>query len=172
LKRILLLRHAKARPGDAATVDADRPLDPRGEAAATTVGRYLARAGWLPDTVLCSAARRARETLEGLWRDWSHHPPAAFEEGLYAAGPAELLARLRAVEPETASVLVVGHNPTIQQAALDLAGGGSRAAYAQMKARFPTAGLAVLEADVSDWSGLRPGTADLRAFFGPEDIPG
>lgn len=172
MKRILLLRHAKARPGDAATRDADRPLDPRGEAAATAVGGYLARAGWLPEAVLCSAARRARETLEGLWREWPNHPPAAYEEGLYAAGPAELLARLRAVGPETESVLVVGHNPTIQQAALDLAGGGSRAAYAQMKARFPTAGLAVLEAEVTDWSRLGPGTADLRAFFGPGEIPG
>ncbi|HKL77263.1 MAG TPA: histidine phosphatase family protein [Gammaproteobacteria bacterium] len=171
MKRILLLRHAKARPGDADTLDADRPLDPRGEAAATAVGGYLARAGWLPDAVLCSAARRARETLEGLWRDWPHQPPAVYEEALYAAGPADLLARLQEADPETETVLVVGHNHTIQQAALDLAGGGNTAAYAQMKARFPTAGLALLEADVADWSELHPGGADLRAFVGPEDVP-
>jgi phosphohistidine phosphatase len=172
LKRILLLRHAKASRGDPATADRDRPLDPRGEEAAPAVGGYLARAGWLPDSVLCSAARRARDTLHGLWRDWPHHPPVAYEEALYTAGPADLLARLQKVAPDTETVLVVGHNPTIQQAALDLAGGGSRAAYAQMKARFPTTGLAVLEADVTEWSGLYPGTADLRAFFGPEEIPG
>jgi len=171
LKRIFLLRHAQAEGQDPAGSDFERPLTERGQAAAAAVGAYMARVGWRPAAVLCSPARRARETWDALARDWPAPRPSAENAELYEAGPAQVVACLHHVPADADSVLVVGHNPAIQQAALDLAGGGNTAAYAQMKARFPTAGLALLEADVADWSELHPGGADLRAFVGPEDVP-
>ena len=170
MKRILLMRHAKASRDEPGLADFDRPLAPRGTEAAPAMGAWIQQAGWRPEVVLCSAARRARDTLDGVWRDWPSRPPVRFEDALYTATAWDLLARLREVEAATASILVVGHNPTIQQAAVDLAGGGDIEAYGRMKDKFPTAALAVLEADVPEWLALNPGGADLRAFVRPRDL--
>lgn len=170
MKRILFLRHAQADSADAAGRDFDRPLSLRGEGAAPLVGSYMATSGWLPERVVASAARRARDTLEGLWRDWPTRPPTLVEADLYGAGPGELLQRLRRLPETEDSVLLVGHNPAIQQAALDLAGGGDPEAYAAMRAKFATAALAVLDADVDRWADLGPGRAELAAFVRPKDL--
>jgi len=170
LKRILLLRHAKSSHAEADASDFDRPLNHRGQAAAPRMGAYMAGAGWLPQRVLCSAARRARDTVEGLWRDWPEQPPAQVESDLYGADAGDLLERLRRLPDDEESVLLVGHNPAIQQAALDLAGTGDPDLYAAMRAKFPTAALAVLDAEVGRWGDLGPGCATLTAFVGPRDL--
>lgn len=172
MKRILLLRHAKSSHDEPAADDFDRPLNPRGQAAAPLVGACMAERGWLPERVLVSAARRARETVEGLWPDWPQQPPTLVESGLYGASARDLVERLRNLPDDEASVLLVGHNPAIQQAALDLAGSGDPDTYAGMRAKFPTAALAVLDADVARWADLGPGCAELAAFVRPKDLGG
>lgn len=169
-KRILLLRHAKADPGASGEADIDRALTTRGQAAAPVMGDYMGSAGWIPERVLCSAARRARETLEALWQGWPGQPPVQVENALYGASPDDLLARLRRLPEEEDSVLLVGHNPAVQQLALDLAGGGDPEPYSAMRAKFPTAALAVLEAELAAWDDLGPGAADLNAFVRPRDL--
>lgn len=134
------------------------------------MGEHMATQGWLPEQVLCSAARRAQETLEGLWQNWAAQPPAQVERGLYGAGARELRERLRRLPEATDSVLLIGHNPAIQQLALDLAGTGETEAYAAMQAKFPTAALAVLEAEVGRWNALEPGGAVLVDFVRPKDL--
>ncbi|MFB6259712.1 MAG: histidine phosphatase family protein [Thiohalorhabdaceae bacterium] len=172
MKRIMLLRHAKASPESDAGKDFDRPLTPRGEGAAPLMGRHMAATGRIPARVVVSAARRARDTVEGLWRDWPSSPPTSVEADLYGVEPAGLMERLKRLPDDEDSVLLVGHNPAIQQAALDLAGGGDEGAYAAMRAKFPTAALAVLDAEVERWTDLRPGVAELIAFVRPKDLDG
>lgn len=172
MKRILLLRHAKSSHDDPAASDFDRPLAVRGENAAPRMGARMAAAGWIPERVVVSAARRARDTVEALWRDWPQQPPTLVESDLYGAGAADLLDRLRRLPDAEGTVLLVGHNPAIQQTALDLAGTGDADAYAAMRAKFPTAALAVLDAEVAHWADLRPGCAVLSAFVRPGDLDG
>lgn len=172
MKRILLLRHAKSSHEDPALADFDRSLNARGQRAAPLMGGHMAAQGWLPERVLCSAARRARDTVEGLWRDWPRQPPALVESALYQATADDLLERLRRLPDDETSVLVVGHNPAIHQVALDLAGTGDRDTYAAMRGKFPTAALAVLDAEVGHWAGLASGCAILTAFVRPADLTG
>ncbi|MEF8792452.1 SixA phosphatase family protein [Thiohalorhabdus sp.] len=172
MKRILLLRHAQSSHENDGGGDFARRLTPRGEGAAPLMGRHMAAAGRIPERVVVSAARRARDTVEGLWRDWPTRPPTLVEGELYGAAPGELMSRLRGLPDGEASVLLVGHNPAIQQTALDLAGSGDGEAYAAMRAKFPTAALAVLDAEVERWTNLGPGCAKLTAFVRPRDLEG
>ena len=135
VERLVLLRHAKSSWADPDLDDHDRPLKGRGRRAAGIVGTYLRDAGLVPDVVLCSSATRARQTLALLAL-----PDATqvyVEDELYGASPNEVLTRLRLVPDEVASVLLVGHNPTLEDL-LDLLvdAGGS------LPDRFPTAAVA------------------------------
>ena len=169
MKRILLLRHAKASPGESETGDFQRPLTEWGQTAAGMVGQYMANRGLIPERAICSAARRARETLDGLWQAWPERPQADWEETLYGATAATLNQRLTILPETLASVLVVGHNPGIEELARDLAGGGEPQALALMRTKYPTAALAVLDADIDSWADLRTGVADLTAFVRPQE---
>ena len=84
-RELILLRHAKSSWGQAELADHDRPLNGRGRRQAPLVGAWLAAEDCEPDLVLCSSARRARETLEGLLGASGWQPPVVFEEGLYHA---------------------------------------------------------------------------------------
>ncbi|MFA9460525.1 SixA phosphatase family protein [Thiohalorhabdus sp. Cl-TMA] len=170
MKRILLMRHAKSSREEAGLADYDRPLNERGQKVAPRMGGYLRDAGLVPDRILCSSARRTRETLEQLWSEWETLPNVAFEDGLYTATAASLLERLHALSADTGTVLVVGHNPAIQEAAVDLAGGGPPAAYGRMKAKFPTGAVAVLVLEGDSWAGVGRGRADLERFVAPADL--
>jgi phosphohistidine phosphatase len=165
MKRIHLLRHAKS-SWKTGLPDHDRPLASRGRRAGKAIARHMLEQGIVPELVLCSTARRARETLERL------EPALAtsdvrFEPELYGASTATLLDRLRAVEDTVGSVLLVGHNPGMQRLALDLA--RSTAAAPGIEAKFPTAALATLEFPGA-WPALAPATAELTAFVRPRDL--
>ena len=129
------------------------------------MGSYLEDSGIAPDLVLCSSSARTRETLERL--RLADDVPVVFEEGLYAASASSLLARLREVEDDVESVLLIGHNPGMQDLALDLASSGDELDAVERK--FPTAALATLEFEGA-WSELAPGGALLAAFVKPKQL--
>ena len=162
-RNLALLRHAKSSWSDPDLADHDRPLTSRGRRGATRMGRYLRDTGFAPDLVLCSSATRARETLELL-----KLPPRSsvlVEDQLYGASATELVARLRGVDDTARSVLLIGHNPGIQDAATRLASKPERLAE-----KFPTAGLAVLVIPNAPWTDLQPGIGDLRSFVAPRSL--
>ncbi len=166
MKRIYLLRHAETQPpGNNPARDMDRPLSDRGHRHAIRVGRYAALCEWVLDRILCSEALRARQTAEAFAAAGSRAPPIEADPCLYQAGPRDLLEYLRSLAETDVSVLLVGHSPSIQEVAVHLAGTGDSVAYARMRAKFPTAALAVLDADIQRWSGLGTGGAELRAFI-------
>ena len=157
MKRLYLLRHAKSSWTDAGLADHDRPLAPRGRRAAKAIGRHLHKQGIEPELVLCSSATRARETLERLGLQG-----AEIEPELYGAGAVALLARLREVPTDVASVMLIGHNPGMQELALLLA--RAEPHVRELEVKFPTAALATLA--IRGWRTLGAGTAELSASSG------
>lgn len=168
--RLLLLRHAKsswAKPGQD---DLERPLAPRGERAAVALSHWLASQNLVPDRVLCSPARRTRDTLAAL--TVARPDRIAIAPGLYEPPSGDYQSVINKLGGDAKVLLVVGHNPAIQATATLLAGEGDPALYAEMAAKYPTGGLAILSFERSAWAGLRPKTGRLDAFVRPRDLPG
>ena len=161
---LLILRHAKSAWDDPAAPDHERPLNERGRRAAPAMGRRIAAANLRPDLVLCSSARRALETWELVAPELEARPKLAVERGLYLCGPDALLARLRRLGPEDC-VLLVAHNPDLQDLALELAGEGAPATLRALAVKLPTGGLVALS--LADWKTLGPGAARLHLFATP-----
>jgi phosphohistidine phosphatase len=166
------MRHAKSSWDDPTLSDHDRPLAPRGRRAAQRMAQHLDSEDVHPDLVLCSSALRARETLEPLLPTLSGRAAVHVENDLYGADADHLLARLRAVAPPISSVLLVGHNPSLQLLALSLAGRGSDLAMEQLQTKFPTGALATLALGSTKWSRLAPGRAFLKQLLLPRQLPG
>jgi phosphohistidine phosphatase len=168
MKTIYLLRHAKSSWADTGINDLDRPLALRGQRAAQKIANHLRRQGVSPAILLCSSARRARETLALVAPAFGSATEHAVEEGLYAASAAQLLGRLRRIPDRTASVMIIGHNPGLQDVAVTLVGHG--AWLERLREGFPTAALAVLRSPIASWSELRPREAELIDFVVPRGL--
>jgi phosphohistidine phosphatase len=163
LKTLYILRHAKAVAEDREG-DAERPLAKRGRKAAAAMGEYLATLQPVPRLVLCSTARRTRETLDQLLPALKPAPEVIYEEGLYLTAARRLLERLQRLPENAESVLLIGHNPSLHQLASTLASDNS--AFAD---GFPTAALAVLRLP-GRWDGLRPHQARLLDYQTPKSL--
>jgi phosphohistidine phosphatase len=161
LKTLYLLRHAKA--GESPLGDAARPLVKKGRKAAEAMGAFLGTLEPAPELVLCSTAVRTRETLELVLTGLSLPRSVLFEEELYLAEPAALLARLHEVPAATAAVLVIGHNPGLHELGARLATEPGRLAEG-----FPTAALAAFM--LKDWAELRWHRAKLKLYRTPKDL--
>jgi phosphohistidine phosphatase len=166
-RRLILLRHAKSAWPDVA--DHDRPLAGRGRRAAPAAGRWLREAGHVPDLVLCSTALRARETWQLAEEELGAHPRTAFEQRVYGASPAELLDLARQTPSGVRTLMIVGHEPTMSDLTLELAGDDRGPALDQVRAKFPTAAIAIL-AFTGSWPELGPGKARLADFVVPGDL--
>jgi phosphohistidine phosphatase len=166
MQTLYLLRHAKSSWDDPTLPDHERPLAPRGRRDAKRIAKHLRRLGLEPELILCSSAARTRETLE-LLRPAVGASEVIVEEDLYGASSDELLARIRLVPDSVASVMLIGHNPGLEQLALALASAGDE--LEQLAAKFPTAALATL-AVANSWSRLAPGDATLEAYVVPKQL--
>ena len=163
--RLLLLRHAKSAYPDG-VADHDRPLAPRGIREAALAGDWLRANVPTIDGVLCSTATRTRQTLERTGID----APARYEERLYGATPGVLIEEINKVSDEVATLLVVGHEPTMSDVSLILAGtdGTDTSALERISDKYPTSAIAVFTVP-GDWAGLEPGRAALTAFHVPRE---
>jgi len=170
MRTLFLLRHAKSSWDDPDLGDYDRPLAHRGRKAAAAMGVAMAERGWLPDLALVSPALRARDTWERLAAELPAPVETRFETAIYMASPDDLLGLLRAA-PETArTVLLVGHNPGLEDCAGLLAGPGSDPeARSRLAEKFPTAALARFDIPPGP-TGLQPGGAALTDFLRPRDL--
>ena len=163
---LYLLRHAKSSWDDPGLADRDRPLAPRGRRAAERMAEHLRAHDVRPGLVLCSPAVRARQTLAAVTAALGD-PPTTVEDGLYGGEPEHVVARLREVPDTTEAVMVIGHDPTLQDLALELAGGGDD--LPRLREKLPTGALATLAFEGS-WRDLAPGRATLEAFVVPRDL--
>lgn len=170
MKKLLLLRHAKSSRDDPSLADFERPLAPRGVRAAPRMGRELAARDWLPERALVSPAVRTHATWDLLAAEWPDRPPAEFPETLYDASAEEILAELRGAPERVSTLLVLGHNPGIQEIADRISGDASdQKALARLREKFPTAGLARLVFD-GKWRELDFAGARLTHCLRPKDL--
>ncbi|MER6736104.1 SixA phosphatase family protein [Streptomyces puniciscabiei] len=164
LRRLVVLRHAKSAWPEGVE-DHRRPLAPRGLRDAPAAGRALAEADCLPDLALCSTAVRARRTWELASAEWGTPPPVRYDRRLYGAGVQELLAVVREAPPEVETLLLVGHNPGLEELVLELARDGLDDTLERVRTKFPTAAIAVLSWHGPGWPALGPGTALLTSLI-------
>ena len=156
----MLLRHAKSDWPDVS--DQARPLAKRGRRDAPAVGRWLRDHGYLPDVVVCSTARRTRQTWELIAPVLDGSPSVTFEPRAYGASAMTLLYLASELPDRCRAALIIGHNPGISDLAASLDAGESHL-------RFPTAAVAVLEFG-GDWPDLAPGHTRLLDFAVPDDM--
>lgn len=162
MKILLLLRHAKSSWKDESISDFDRPLNERGKKAAQAIGRYIRKQKIMPDLVLSSPAVRARETTGIITTTAKLTAEIRYDQRIYEADPPRLVQVLSQLEDTFSSVLLVGHNPGIEDL-LSLLTGSSQ--------HMPTAALAKIRLEgVGDWSEISQAKAMLELMIKPRDI--
>lgn len=167
MKRLGLLRHAKSDWDDMALRDFDRGLNGRGRRGAALIGRHIAQHGVDWDLAVASPAERVRLTLEASRLDL----PVRWDMRVYEADAGTLLEVLQESDDSAASVLLVGHNPGLQELVFDLvAPEAENALFDEVAEKYPTAAFAVLECDVAAWRDLRSGCARLVHLTRPRDL--
>lgn len=178
--RLWLLRHAKSAWDDPELDDFARPLSPRGKKACRALARHMGERAIHPDLVLCSPATRTRQTWERLEKRLSGHAPpkvpgeprARFESRLYMAESATLLALVRAAPATTRELLLIGHNPGLEEFASDLTGSSAGDALDRLRDKYPTGGLAELTFSAKNWGQVAPKTGFLASFVVPAQLAG
>lgn len=166
MKRLYLLRHAKSSSGAEFDADHERPLAPRGVAATERLTRYLQGQEASPAVVLCSSARRTRETLEGISPGLAGDPELAIEDALYCASSWRLLDRIRRLPDDAGAAMLIGHNPGLHDLAILLAGPDGRARLVS----FPTGALVTLELDSDDWASVGESPCSVVDYVVPKEL--
>ena len=167
-----LLRHAKSSWISPSLPDQDRPLNARGVADAPIMGRAMAKHGIAPTLVLCSSARRTRDTLALVLPELKIEPRVIYEEALYHATASEMLQTLRGVSAEINSVMLVGHNPEIHALALDLIGSGPQSLKMRLLEKLPTTGFVVITFPFQSWDQVTVNSGELKLFLTPKILAG
>jgi len=167
---LCLLRHAKSSWKDPTLPDHDRPLNSRGRTEAPVMGKEIRKHGLDPDLVLCSTARRTRDTLALVLPELKAEPKIVYEDGLYHGTPEEMLDLLHSVAATPGQVLLVGHNPELHAFALDLISSGATQLKDRLEAKLPTAGLVVLRFPAGAWKDVAVNSGKLELFLAPSDV--
>ncbi|MFD3542213.1 SixA phosphatase family protein [Streptomyces sp. NPDC058662] len=163
--RLLLVRHAKAVPKDAAE-DFERALSDRGRADAPRTGHWLAESGFAPHLVLCSPSRRTRQTWQLIAPSLPEPPPVVYDDRLYDAAPNTLVTVLAERGRQLGRVVLVGHNSGIHELASALCGSGPPDLLDRLRAGFPTSGAVLVDLP-GGWDALLPGSGHLAEFWSP-----
>ena len=169
-----LLRHAKSSAKEDLE-DHERPLSRRGRKAARRIGRNLSASVAAIDLVLCSSARRTRETLDLVLDEFSSGPRTlprtSIEDELYLASREKLAGRLGRLDARNVNVLLIGHNPGLHELAIALADENSAAFRALASGKFPTAAYVSFRVP-ADWSVLSSSRHELIGYVTPESLAG
>ncbi len=169
MRRLMLLRHAKS-DWPEGTDDRERPLARRGRDVSPMMGRYMADEGLLPDLVLVSTARRARETWDLACPAFAQNMASHPEPRLYEADSNAILDVIRKTQPGVRTLLLIGHNPGFQDLAIALAGTGRQSDLARLQRKYPTAGLVVIDLEIDDWSQASGAHGRLERFETPKTL--
>ena len=145
MKTLLILRHAKSSWKDASLADHDRPLNKRGKREAPRMGKLLQEQDLVPDRIISSTAKRARNTAKAIAKACHCEDRVELTPEFYHAGPGSYLAVLQNVPDDNQRVMVVGHNPGMEALVAHLTG--------RMET-MPTAALAHIELPIERWKEL------------------
>jgi phosphohistidine phosphatase len=165
------MRHAKSGWDDPVARDFDRPLNKRGEKAARLMGRWLKNEAVNLGHVIASPALRVVETLDHVAAGYGQRIEATWERRIYLASSATLMDVLRELGDDVNAVLMAGHNPGLEDLALDLepesTGNVLRAAVYE---KYPTAAVAEITLNIAAWTQLERGTGIITRFVRPRDL--
>ena len=168
MSRLILMRHAKS-DWSQGTSDFDRPLNKRGRNAAKRMGRFLADEQIRPDLILCSPARRTRDTLARLLPYLGGLREAQFVPSLYEQMAGDYLGIIRAFGADADTLLVIGHNSATHETAVTLAAASRGATFSSLATAFPTAAMAIFSTDAI-WSEVRPDNMVLQDYVIPRRL--
>jgi len=172
MRRLMLLRHAKTESDAPSGRDQDRRLDERGRRDAAEIGGWIGRHPPFADLVLVSHAMRALQTWEIAWeamKELAPEPEVELMPELYGADLSQLLDTIReASSADPKRLMLVGHNPGMHELALALAGSGDAAGRKALTVNLPTAGLAIFDFDIDDWSDVALRRGRLALFVTPK----
>ena len=160
MKTLYILRHAKSSWDDLDLADFDRPLNPRGLLAAPFMGELIATRGFVPSIILCSPARRARQTAELVKDQAALDANIKFDERIYEASPQGLRQVVSELHDSMEAAMVVGHNPGMEGFVRFLTGETET---------MPTAALAVITLDIDSWQVLNDGCGVLNSVYRPKE---
>lgn len=172
MKTLTLLRHAKSGWDDPVARDFDRPLNPKGVRAAVTMGRRAADLGLMPDRMVASPAVRVKETLESFFEGMGRTLEPVWDRRIYLASAATLLDVIRETDASVDDLMLVGHNPGLEDLVLMLVpDDDSSPLRAEVETKFPTATIARMRWSGDDWNALGQGGAvTLDLFVRPRDV--
>jgi phosphohistidine phosphatase len=168
--RLMFLRHAKSSWPSSGLQDAARPLSERGQAAARLMGAYMARHSLIPDRILCSPARRTRETWAAIATQWPADRDVVFDQRLYEATPQSILSVIRVQHEAARTLLVIGHNPGLQATAELLIAAGDVELRERLREKFPTAALAVIDFAIDKWKAIHQRSGRLDRYIVPRAV--
>ena len=170
MKRLYLLRHAKSSWDDPSLADADRPLAPRGVRALARMSKYLRKAKIRPDLVICSPARRTRQTLTEIEPALGRDVEVRIEPQVYGGGAGALVDLVGRTPDSASSVMLIGHNPSLQDLAVSLVAEGEEALRARLAEKFPTGALAVIGVPLDAWRDLGAAHGMLEELVLPREL--
>jgi phosphohistidine phosphatase len=172
MKRLFLLRHAKAQPAEEGVEDFDRTLMLSGMQDGGAMARYLRKSDYVVDLILCSSAARTVQTAELVLHELDSE--IDYRDSLYLADAAKILAAVRGAPAKVEALMLVGHNPGLENCAGLLAREPvrrkERARHEALEEKFPTCALAVLDFDVGRWRDVVQGSGKLVDFVRPRDL--
>jgi phosphohistidine phosphatase len=169
MRRLMLLRHAKTERAGPGERDRARKLMKRGRADAAAIGAYMAHHGLVPDLALVSPAARAQETWSLVAAAFAKAPRMMTDDRIYNAIPEKLLGVIGETHKAQA-LIVVGHNPSLHDLAIQLIASGDVEVRKRINEKLPTSGLVVIDLPVDDWSLVHPHTGRLERFASPRLI--
>ena len=171
MKRLTLLRHAKSGWDDPVSRDFDRPLNARGKKASETIGRWLKSQGLSFDHIAASPAVRVVETIDHVAIGYGETMAPVWDKRAYLASASSLLDIIHEAPADSARMLLVGHNPGLEDLILSLVpdqvGDEARDAVEE---KYPTASLVEIDFDVAEWADIKPGAGQLVYFKRPRDL--
>jgi phosphohistidine phosphatase len=170
MRRLFLLRHAKSSWETAGQEDFERPLNERGRTSVPMIGAFMLQHGVAPDLVLCSTACRTRETLALVLPFLRGEASIRLEDRFYLASAAKLSAALKRLDNAVRQVMIVAHNPGIQELALGLVANDRSDMRQAIESKFPTAGLAQIDFPSGPWSSIEPHGGTLVRFVTPRSL--
>ncbi|MEP7030764.1 MAG: histidine phosphatase family protein [Pseudolabrys sp.] len=170
MRRLILFRHAKAENSPPGGQDRDRVLLERGREDAANIGVYMAKHRLAPDQVALSPAARTRETWKLAGAAFKPAPSVTPADALYDATRNDIFDLVKATPATAHTLLVIGHNPGLHDAALMLIATGDIGTRERLREGLPTAGLVVVDFAFDDWGKLHPQSGRLERFVSPKSI--
>jgi len=162
MKFLFLMRHAKSSWNDPSLNDYDRPLNSRGKTDAPKMGNYVSSLDKIPDIILCSTAKRARQTVDYFLHECPYNGEIIYCQNFYHGGLEDYWDELKQLNDVIESAMIVGHNPGLEYAIEDICG-----KYEIM----PTSAIAIIQLDLSNWKSIGMETSgELVSVFRPKEI--